>query len=60
MDYLLSEAERSYEYFPETSGKKKKKKENCLVLWGKKKKHWKWETFSAISLGFTSFNVRYT
>lgn len=60
MDYLLSEAERSYEYFPETSGKKKKK-ENCLVLWEKKKKnHWKWETFSAISLGFTSFNVRYT
>lgn len=39
MDYLLSEAERSYEYFPETSGKKKKKKENCLVLWGKKKKN---------------------
>lgn len=39
MDYLLSEAERSYEYFPETSGKKKKKKENCLVLWRKKKKN---------------------
>lgn len=60
MDYLLSEAERSYEYFPETSGKKKKKGKLFGFMGKKKKKHWKWETFSAISLGFTSFNVRYT
>lgn len=60
MDYLLSEAERSYEYFPETSGKKKKKRKTVWFYGEKKKKHWKWETFSAISLGFTSFNVRYT
>lgn len=37
MDYLLSEAERSYEYFPETSGKKKKKKGKLFGFMGKKK-----------------------
>lgn len=38
MDYLLSEAERSYEYFPETSGKKKRKGK-LFGFMGKKKKH---------------------
>lgn len=39
MDYLLSEAERSYEYFPETSGKKKKKRKTVWFYGEKKKKH---------------------
>lgn len=39
MDYLLSEAERSYEYFPETSGKKKKKRKTVWFYGEKKKKN---------------------